>query len=394
MLKLKDKINHYFIEYLSYLKRYNYMCFIFIIFLWYGNHPEFIEKKFFINELLSLIGFFIFFSKPIIYKKNDYIYNTVILTLFIFIIYAVCSLMIFKSFYGYLRNTSTVYSIFSFFIGIKLYRILPNIYNKDMLFIGALLPGGSFYRTSYAASLPIYLSKYLKSFNGFSLFLIIVVMLSVRLNPYWGGSTSIAIILLLLMLQLLTKRTKMIFYIVSVVMVTTLLVVLKPYLDLMLLDDRIRIDNIQEMNPLFTIDGNTTTRLFIWGYLVFEVFLNNLFGIGLGTTIIPKSITWYKLHMFIHDPYLEYTLGAHNSFLTILVRFGIIGFLPFIILYNRLFNDFITAKESKENNEILFFYYSFFIISGCALINVVLESPLHASFYWGILGMLYQAKQT
>lgn len=389
---MKDKISNALKEYLSYIRHQNFVYFCLILFLWYGSHPDFFEEKFFLNELFSLIGFFIFLSRPILYKKDDYIYNTVILILFIFSIYAVSSLLIFKNLYGYLRNTVIIYSIFSFFLGIQLYRILAHVRAGDPLFLSAILPGPSFYRTSYAASLPIYLSKFFRSFNGFSLLLIIVILFSVKL--YYGGTTSIVVALSLLLLQIVNRYTKVILYIALIVLFIALLVFIKPYLDLLISEDTFKIDDIQRMNPLFAIDGSATIRFFIWGYLFFEVFLNNLFGIGLGTTFLPHHFTWVKLNMFIYDPYLEYTLGAHNSFLTILVRFGIIGLLPFIFLYLKLIKDFIRDKESRRDSIIIFFYYAFFITTCLALLNVVLESPKQASLYWGTLGMLYQAKKT
>jgi len=388
---MKARIVSTLIAYISSIRHYQYAYCLLILFLWYGNHPDIFEKKFFLNELLALVGFFFFLMRPVLYKNNDYIYNTVILILFVFSIYAVVSLLIFSDLYGYLRNTVVVYSLFSFFVGIRLYQILPSVHKLDPLFLSALLPGTSFYRTSYAASLPIYLSKYFKSCNGSTLLLIIVAMLAVKL--YYGGSTSIAVILLLLILQALTRRTKMFLYIGLVVGVTVMLVFVKPYLDLLLTDETVKIDNIIRLHPVFTFDGSTTIRVFIWSYLFFEVFLNNLFGIGLGTVFISKEVTWHKLQMFIHDPYFEYTLGAHNSFLTILVRFGIIGLLPFIVLYLKLIDDFIHDKKSRRCDKVIFFYYAFFISTGCAMLNVVMESPMHASLYWGTLGMLYQAKQ-
>ena len=222
--------------------------------------------------------------------------------------------------------------------------------------------------------------------------LIIVILFSVKL--YYGGTTSIAVALSLLLLQIVNRYTKVILYIALIVLVIALLVFIKPYLDLLISEDTFKIDDILRMNSLFAIDGNATIRLLIWGYLFFEVFLNNLFGIGLGTTFISHHITYGKLNMTIQDPYLEYTLGAHNSFLTILIRFGIIGLLPFIFLYLKLIKDFIRDKESRQDSIIIFFYYAFFITTCIALLNVVLESPKQASLYWGTLGMLYQAKKT
>ena len=310
--------------------------------------------------------------------------------LLIFSVNAACSLMFFENFYGYLRNTVMIYSIFSFFLGVKLYHILNRVGSKNLLLLSALIPSSSFYRTSYAASLPLYLSKYTNSCTDSSFLLIIGIMLGVKL--YYGGTTSIAVILLLVVLHFLTRRTKIIFYIVMVVLVSVFLIFMKPYFDYLMLD-KITVTHIIPQHPFFAIDPNARTRFFIWCYLIFKVFLNNIWGIGLGTTFLSKDFVWTDMQMYIHDPYLDFTLGAHNSFITVLVRFGIIGILPFIMLYYKLVNDIVQYKKKKRGNRIFFFYYAFFIITGCASLNVVLESPMHASLYWGTLGILCEAKQ-
>ena len=359
--------------------------------MWYVNHPHFFEKKYFLNELFSLIGLFVFLSHPVIYKRKDYIYNSVMMILFIFSVYAAGSLMVFQDLYGYLRNTVIVYSIFSFFLGMKLYQMLQHVSSRDLLFLSALLPSGSFYRVSYAASLPIYLSRYIRSFNGHSLLMVLGIIVGVKL--YYGGMTSIAVVLLLIVLRLLTRRTVIFFYITLILTIAGLLLFLRPYLEF-LLREEFRIDDILPLHPLLTIDRKASTRFFLWAYAFYEVFLNNLLGIGLGTTLMPSEFLWEDMRMLFRDPHVEYTLGVHNSFLTILARFGIIGLLPFITLNFKLINDFIRDKEKKSESRTLFFYYSFFIITGCAQFNVVLESPMHASVYWGTLGILYQAKQS
>ena len=211
---------------------------------------------------------------------------------------------------------------------------------------------------------------------------------------YYGGSTSIAVIMLLLLLQLKPKWLKIILPLGLIFSLSMPLAFIKPYLDILVGQNNIKIGDVINMHPVFALDVNTTMRIFMWGYLFFEVFLNNIFGIGLGTVLLPRYFVWNKMQLYIYDPHLEYTLGAHNSFLTILVRFGIIGFLPFIFLYIKLIKDFLKVKQRKRDSSVLYFYYAFFIITGCAMLNVVLESPMHASLYWGILGMLYQAKQS
>jgi len=376
---------------LPFARGYQYCFFYFclIAYLWYATHPDLTERKFFFNEVFSLIGFFLFLSKPILYKKKDYIYNSVMAILFIFSAYAISSLLIFQNLYGYFRHLVLVYSIFSFFLGIRLFPIIKKVGRRDFLFLSALLPSGDFYRTSYAVSLPLYLSKYSKTFTSTSLVLVASTMVGVTL--FYGGSTSIAIIFFLVFLYLLNNQWKIIclFFLLSFLIL--LFAYMKPYLE-SLPSRPYGIDDMVLENVLFRIDGNATTRLFMWSYLFYNVFLDNLLGIGLGTVLFPFDFIKGDLNIAtIYDPYLEYTLGAHNSFLAILVRFGVLGILPFVGFYWKLINEFIADKKKKDNR-LLFFYFAFFMITGSALLNVILESPMHASLYWGTLGILYQAK--
>jgi len=365
-----------------------YICLI--AFFWYAAHPTWIEKRLFVNEIFSLIGFYLFLSKPVLHRKNDCIYNCVIFIIFVFSAYVFASLMFFESFYGYLRNTVLVYSVFAFFLGIRLYDALMKIGKKNLLLISAFLPSGDFYRTSYAAMLPLYLSKHAKRFNWWTVLFIITIMLGVKI--YYGGSTSIAVILLLVFFYILNNKFKLPALIIAISLSILFFIFMQPHL--YALTNEYNLYDLISMNYIFQIDGNATTRAFMWAYLFYEVFLDNVMGIGLGTTMFPWEFYHDKLQMWeISDPYLEYTLGAHNSFLTVLVRFGFIGVLPFVILYRRIIKDFMKDKRDPTKQYTLYFYFSFLIVSGCALVAVVLESPMHASLYWGSLGILYQAKR-
>ncbi len=337
-----------------------------------------------------MIGFYLFLSKPVLHRKNDCIYNCVIFIIFVFSAYVFASLMFFESFYGYLRNTVLVYSVFAFFLGIRLYDALMKIGKKNLLLISAFLPSGDFYRTSYAAMLPLYLSKHAKRFNWWTVLFIITIMLGVKI--YYGGSTSIAVILLLVFFYILNNKFKLPALIIAISLSILFFIFMQPHL--YALTNEYNLHDLISMNYIFQIDGNATTRAFMWAYLFYEVFLDNVMGIGLGTTMFSWEFYHDNLQMWeILDPYLAYTLGAHNSFLTVLVRFGFIGVLPFVILYRRIIKDFMKDKRDPTKQYTLYFYFSFLIVSGCALVAVVLESPMHASLYWGSLGILYQAKR-
>ena len=358
-----------------------------ILFFWYANHPDLFERKFFINEFLSAVGFMIFFSNPVFYRKGDYIYNNVIFIVVTFLFYALISLLFFENFDGYLRNTVLLYSVFSFFLGTRLYDALSKVKKYDILFLSAIFP---VHKVSYLALIPLYLSKLSKSFSNYSVIIIFFGLFAIA----WvkGGSSSVAVALLILFIWLMSKRTKLLMLFVAVGVGIWFILYLKPYLGILMTDG---IWVAMSRSEILQLDGNSTTRFFMWSWLIFERFYENVFGIGLGTAMleIPFLKDLNMGNVVKSDPLIEYTLGAHNSFIGIMVRFGLIGIIPFICLYWRIINSFTNDKIFYSHSKVFFFYYAFFIITGCAMLNVVLESPIHASLYWGVLGLLYQAIQ-
>ncbi len=365
-----------------------YICLIF--FCWYANDPDLFERKYFLNEVFSLIGLFLFLWNPVVYKRNDYLYNIVVLILVIFLVYAALSLFIYDNFYGYLRNSVIVYSIFAFFLGIKLYDILSRVSKKDLVFLSALFPSVSFYRTGYAVLLPLYLSRFFKTFTAASLGTVVSVMAAGAV--YYGGQTAWLVIGLLLLLSIMNRWIRIASFVVLGAAVVAFFIFIAPYHQMLMEGNWW---TVEDKHYLFKLDGNLTMRFFYWSYVFYDDFIESLFGIGLGTPLFTRDFLEWRLflwHSIRPDPYAEYTMGAHNSFLTILARFGIMGIAPFLVLYWKLTADFIECKMNSHCRRLLFFYYAFFIITGCAMVNVVLESPIHAALYWGTLGMLYQAR--
>lgn len=366
-------------------KYFFYLCLI--VFFWYAKHPGLFERKLFANEVLAIIGFLIFIGNPVLYRKDDYIYNNVILILFIFLAYAVTSLLIFENFYGYLRNTVLLYSVFSFFLGTKLYEALLRVGKKDLLFLSAILP---FPNLGYLPLVPLFLFRYSKLFTWQSI--VLILSLLVIMAWYFVGSTPIAVILLVVSFCLLTERSRVLSMFTLAGFGAGFLIFMQPHLNIHLIDG---IGAVMGGSDILRLDGNATVRFLMWSYLFFEVFPNNLFGIGFGTPMIsiPFLLKAGMATVVIEDPCIEYTLGAHNSFVTVFARCGVVGLLAFICLYWRLVKDFVNDKITSKGSKVFFFYYAFVMITGVAMLNVVLESPIYASLYWGVLGMLYQAKQ-
>jgi len=142
------------------------------------------------------------------------------------------------------------------------------------------------------------------------------------------------------------------------------------------------IKEVMRSNPLLAIDGNTTWRLVLWKQILVDKFPANLFGLGFGT----KMLKYYPVEDYKKLPTLPYVMGAHNSFIYLFGRLGIIYLLLIIPIYITVFKEYFYNKSYYYSNNQVFLFWSFFVISVMAFFNPILESPLFASGYWMLLG--------
>ncbi|MCF8070630.1 MAG: O-antigen ligase family protein [Desulfobacterales bacterium] len=257
----------------------------------------------------------------------------------------------------------------------------------DPIFMSAIYPIN---RIGYLALIPIYLCKYSKRFSIYSFLIIVLGLVGIRF--FISGSTSVAVAILLLFISLIFKKTKVFMFFIAVGFVIWFFFYLQPHLTTFMTKGK---SSAVHESVILQMDGNSTTRFFMWSHLIFDFFPENVFGIGFGTPMIKKQFL-YKLNMnkvANKDPWIEYTLGAHNSFITIFIRCGVLGIIAFIFLYWRIIGEFANDRANDNYSKVFFFYYAFFIVTGIAMLNVILESPMYAAGYWIVLGMLYEVKK-
>jgi hypothetical protein len=148
--------------------------------------------------------------------------------------------------------------------------------------------------------------------------------------------------------------------------------------------NEIAIRNVMASNWILGLDPNNTWRLVLWKQFLVDLFPDNLFGVGLGT----PAVSYFPVADFSKLDTLPYVLGAHNSFIYLFSRLGIMYLLLIIPVYSIVFKEYFLQKwYYKKTNEI-FIFYSFFAISVISLFNPTLESPIFASGYWLVLGFL------
>jgi len=127
-------------------------------------------------------------------------------------------------------------------------------------------------------------------------------------------------------------------------------------------------------------DANWQFRLSAWkeAWRRFEEY--PLAGEGFGVPFV------FDLEHYDHfDP------RAHNTFLTVLYKMGLTGFLPVLALLSFFFWVTLRAVHGNLRNrlvaflQIVFFGQLAFCIYGMA--NLVLESPFLASLFWTAMGL-------
>lgn len=385
------------------------MLIILLLLAFYIYQPD-IERWIFVNELFSLIGFVLFlFSLAKGIKKN----NSLEILVLILIIYSGFHLIISIPFrhnnYIYFRHTCILYSMFSFFLGSYLYKwkfrfinifkysalvvFLSNTFS--VLFIGMKTTIGIFFSAVISRK---------KIINK-----IIFVMLSIWAIIFFGLSNTITISFFTVTLFLFLRSYKLLFTALIILSISIVigLNIVNPYLAEIYRTQQGfwisgQISSFGEVGQqLGAIESQTNIdnilpRIILWHQAVIENYPHNLFGLGFGTSIFP-----YPEHLPFFPSYATadnfdiYThihmMGAHNSFITLFARLGIIFLIIIGLIYYKLFKFADKYYNYIVETKDIVFFILFFMISCIAFFNVVLESPIHASLYWISLGLCSQS---
>jgi O-antigen ligase len=137
-------------------------------------------------------------------------------------------------------------------------------------------------------------------------------------------------------------------------------------------------------NFILDLDPNNTWRLVLWKQILVDHFPGNIFGIGFGT----PAVAYYPVADFSKLDTLPYVLGAHNSYIYLFGRLGIVYLLLIVPVHVIIFKEYFYHKSYYRNNNGILLFYSFFAISMITLFNPTLESPIFAAGYWLVLGFL------
>ncbi|HEY4149911.1 MAG TPA: hypothetical protein VGM41_13320 [Chitinophagaceae bacterium] len=376
------------------VKKINIVYSIFTVALFYIVSPWFFERAFLFNEILSAAGLFILAYKHFRIGK-DPISICVVLLLLLGGVHVVTSLFRMDSFYYYLRNTVIVYSMLAFFIGFYWLKYLGGYLNRIRrllryyigIFLLIPLPRFLFERFGMAMLFPVLFKKASLKW----VFPAIIVI-----NIIYGityGSVTAVVLALLYMFLLVAPSYKFFMQVtgIGLLLFACLFIYLVPNLSLISRhyshNNYNGILEVMRSSRILSIDGNSTWRLVLWKQIIVDKFPANIFGIGFGT----PALRYFPVEDFTKIPTLPYVLGAHNSFVYLFGRLGILYVLIIANVYRCIFKEYFYYKRYYYSNNQIMLFWSFLAITGIALFNPTLESPIYASAYWLILGFTARA---
>lgn len=353
------------------------------------------ERIFYINEVFSAVGIFFYFFRFYLYGFKQ---DIIILSLNFLILYATL-LLIFSLFfntdssvYEFLRTTTFYYSIFSFYLGIEFYKLITSrnlflikdIFTYPLIYLSSL----GWVITSFAILPIIFFKK--KIISSFIIIGLLLIYSAITSGMFLTVILTLVFFIFFVSILKSLSLSRLMSYLLIFggffIFLFSLRVVGYIYNDFFYINDA-----FQNIFP--SIDPNLIWRLMFWAYLLDQYSIYNSFaGIGFGTKLfdsqIAPSFIYFQDMNRVLSSALEYTLGPHNSFFYIFIRLGIVGLLPILVIFSEILYRFYSVQYKTTLN--IFLMASFLLVSIAALFNVVLASPLYASVFWIITGMVFQ----
>ncbi len=370
---------------------------VIIAFLLYLLNTNIFERLFFFNELFSMAGILIFFSCYFKYPKviipKSKIFISVIVLIIFGILYLILSFPFKTNFYFYLRNSVIIYSIFSFFLGYKItpyiLKFVLKIRRLILLTVGSSILFG-FKNILYYHSGSMLLPFSFKRITFFTMLLIFI--LSIIYSLEFGQQTAIMISLGFWVL-LYVRKFWIYKYglIVGFSMFVLLLLYFSPALK-HYKDEPYRlygnVDAVIAENPILGLDVNTTFRLVLYYRLLIEDFPQNIIGLGLGTPLMAYQEGKDTSRGRGDDRHDAHVSGAHNSYITVFRRMGILFMIPLIYLLMVVLKDYLRNFKYYNDQGSIVYYWSFFSLCIFGFLNLMLETPTFASGFWMLLGII------
>ncbi len=355
-----------------------------ICFALYVTAPDIFERKLYFNEVLAACGILLFFLRPVVFRRSDFVYNYVIFFLGYGLLQAIFSTWNVLDWYGWFRQVVVVYSAFSFFTG----AFLVNYFYKSGIPRKTLWFFANWIHPVAAIPLSALLASY---FFAKKYILPVIVVLQFILFFYMGQLTQLVAAILVLILAV----SRRVFFVTWVSLFLSFIFIgLVSYVYFYETFDGADIDEVYSYSDIANIDHNSTVRSLMWAKVVGDIIPSHPFGLGLGVPIfIDSEISQLQLGLVgtaESNPFIEYTLSTHNSFIYLLARFGVPFFLVVFSFHVYFVWYFLKNHFHRASAIHLSAFIAVILAVVAACFNVVLESPIHAGMYWGILGMYWR----
>jgi hypothetical protein len=369
--------------------------FLFLLLTLFFFNSDYFERNFFFNEVISFIGAMFFLLKIARLKKFKIEKRSY--TLYIFIFVAVCcfhliySLNKMTSLYYYARNSVILYSVFSFYLGYYFFdryhaivvgfrKELLSVVSMSVIFFKMILA-----RYSGPVLLPLFTG--VKSLSNVILLFALILIHSVK-----EDALSVAVIIPLFILVFLSRNFKEFsrYFLIGISFI--IIFFLYFYDNFMLYKTGYynyfgNVHAIYDSHPALSIDINVTWRILLWFRYIVERFPENIIGIGFGTPMLDY-IAERRSHWTGNDEIHAHVSGAHNSYLTLLLRLGVIGFYAIVMISRKVFKDYFHARKLDKFKQYIPYYFVWIGMFSLIVFNLGLESPLRAGLFWVATGFV------
>lgn len=368
---------------------------LFLLLTLFFFNSDYFERTFFFNEIISLIGFVFFLSKitrakNFKIKKGSYsFYILVFISICVFHLFYSINKM--TSLYYYARNTVILYSVFSFYLGyyfFERYHAIALGFRKELLAV--VSTSVVFFKMILARySGPILLPLFtgIKSLSNVILLFALILIHSAK-----EDALSVAVIIPLFLLVFLSRSFKEFsrYFLAGVSLI--ILFFLYFFDNFMLYKTGYynyfgNVQAIYNSHPALSVDINVTWRILLWFRYIVERFPDNIIGIGFGTPMLDY-IAERRSHWTGNDEIHAHVSGAHNSYLTLLLRLGVVGFYAVAMISRKVFKDYFRVRKQGKFRQYIPYYFVWIGMFSLIIFNLGLESPLRAGLFWIATGFV------
>jgi len=362
-------------------------------------NSDYFERNYFFNEIFSFIGLVLFLCKSLFLKKVKIDFKSYDFFVFMFLLlclgYLIFSIPYKTNWYFYARNSVIFYSVFAFYFGVAFFDSFEEIINRIRVFFKLFISYSVIFQKTFLArySGPILFPLFFKYFDKKKLLLLVLLIITHAIL-HDALSISISAIFLIIFWILPNYKSGVGFLFLCI---TSLTVFYFYFLDNILLyktGDYNYFGNylaVYNSHPFLSIDNNTSWRLILWFRFLVERFPENFLGIGFGTPMLPYK-PFLQTASMDTDEVHAHVSGSHNTFVTLFLRLGLIGFILIANICSKVFKDFFKMKEKMPNSIYLKYYFIWFSLFTIGLFNLCIETPLRASLFWISLGFVSRIK--